>query len=65
MTLEELKQKEYLGDGAYIGHDGYQVWIVAHDGERTTNAVCIEPGNAEEEVIKYLKHIQERRRGTG
>jgi hypothetical protein len=65
MQLEDLKLREYVGDGAYIGHDGYQVWIVSHDGISITNKVAIEPGSGEEAVIKYLKHMQEMRRAAG
>lgn len=35
--------KDYLGDGLYVRHDGYQVWLYASDGLRTTNEVALEP----------------------
>jgi hypothetical protein len=41
--LESLNDTEYLGDGAYIGHDGYQIWLLAHDGIEATAAVALEP----------------------
>ncbi len=33
----------YLGDGAYVSHDGFSVHVYADDGERITNRVVIEP----------------------
>jgi hypothetical protein len=37
------KDKEYLGDGLYARHDGYQFWLSAEDGIRVTNEVALEP----------------------
>lgn len=41
--VRELKAKQYLGDGAYIHHDGYHVWLTTSDGTRDTNAIGLEP----------------------
>ena len=27
-----LENQQYLGDGAYAGFDGYQVWVLTYDG---------------------------------
>ena len=27
-----LRIQQYLGDGAYAGFDGYQVWVLTYDG---------------------------------
>lgn len=40
----QLQSPSYLGDGVYVGHDGYQTWIVTFDGIRVTNQVALEPG---------------------
>ena len=53
--LEDLQDAEYLGDGLYAGHDGFHVWLVAHDGYRTTNAVGLEPP-----VLKAFDEYRER-----
>ena len=41
--------KEYLGDGAYVDYDGYQIWVTTSNGISTTNEIAFEP-----EVMKRL-----------
>lgn len=36
------KTAEYLGDGVYLYHDGYQIWLATHDGSIVTNAIALE-----------------------
>jgi hypothetical protein len=36
-------EKVYLGDGAYVRHDGWNVVLYTSDGLLETNAVCLEP----------------------
>jgi len=41
--LEKLKQPEYIGDGVYVYHDGYQMWLYTErDGYRHEIALEIE-----------------------
>lgn len=40
---ENLEYKCYLGDGAYVGYDGYHVVIYTSDGVSVTNEVALEP----------------------
>lgn len=49
--------KEYLGDGVYISHDGYQVWLSTQDGMR----IALEPG-LPEAVVSYWRKIQHKYR---
>lgn len=43
MTLEELTNQEYIGDGVYIGQDNLGItWIITSNGMQTTNAICME-----------------------
>lgn len=60
MNLSDLKNTEYLGDGVYIGSDGHALWIVTHDGIKTTNAICLEM-EILAEFHKYLKKWMENR----
>ena len=47
--------KLYLGDGAYVTYDGFNVWITVFDGTATTEKVCLEP-----EVLKrFLAFLKE------
>lgn len=46
---------EYLGDGAYVAHDGYGFWLTAEDGIQATDAIYLEPN-----VWGVLKQFIER-----
>ena len=35
--------EDYLGDGLYVYHDGYHVWLYTSDGVEETNSVALEP----------------------
>lgn len=42
IALGQLRDVEYIGDAIYIGHDGYQVWLIHHDGIETRDAIALE-----------------------
>ena len=44
----------HLGDGAYAGHDGYQVWLGANHHCNMT--VALDPGA----MLSLLKYINEK-----
>ena len=46
----------YLGDGLYASHDGQQLEIYSHDGERKTNAVFLEP-DVLQALLDHLKRM--------
>jgi len=33
----------YLGDGAFVEHDGWSLVLTTSDGARTTNRIVLEP----------------------
>lgn len=37
--LDNLTRKSYLGDGVYVGWDGYQVWLYTLEGMQ----IALEP----------------------
>lgn len=41
--VRELEEKRYLGDGAYMTHDGYHIVLYTSNGISETNRVCLEP----------------------
>jgi len=43
MNEAELQFKEYLGDGAYVGYDGYHIWLYTTNGLYVTNEIALEP----------------------
>jgi len=43
VNIEDLKEKDYLGDGVYCGFDGFQIWIWTSNGVRESEAIALEP----------------------
>lgn len=39
----EFNKPQYVGDGVYALHDGYQVWIWATDGIHSTARIALNP----------------------
>jgi hypothetical protein len=55
---EEFKDKYYLGDGLYCGHDGYHVWLWC-DRDGTRHFVALEP-HVMTALELYVKRLQEK-----
>lgn len=36
-----LQNPEYIGDGVYVGHDGYQLWLYANHHETPTDKIAL------------------------
>lgn len=49
--------REYLGDGAFVGFDGFNVVITAEDGVRATDVVYLEPRGYASLVAWYGRRI--------
>lgn len=49
-----IRDKTYLGDAVYAGHDGYHIWLWTSDGETESNHVALEPA-----VLDALKVYRE------
>jgi hypothetical protein len=43
MLPADLKAKMYLGDGVYVGHDEFHVWLYTDNGIEVTNKIALEP----------------------
>lgn len=58
--LKQLQDKDYLGDGVYVGHDGYHLvlWLES-TGAFGLNAIALEPGLLER-LNRYVKRIKEK-----
>ena len=37
------KQIEYIGDGVYVAHDGFGLWVMANDHISPTDKIYLEP----------------------
>lgn len=42
------RDPQFIGDGVYCGHDGYQVWVWTSNGIRDSEAIALEPGVLEQ-----------------
>jgi len=51
----QLEKMEYLGDGVYCGHDGYQVWLTtgSHENEPL---VALEP-SVMKKLVSYAVSV--------
>ena len=60
LNMNDLQSTEYLGDGVYAGHDGFQFWLFTHDGVHVTNAVALEPMvyQAFDDWVERIQHVQ-------
>ena len=43
LTIPSRREPQYLGDGVYAYHDGYQVWLYAWNGVAETTHIAVEP----------------------
>ncbi len=59
MKKEELKDVSYIGDGVYVGHDGYQFWLFTSNGIEETNWIALEP-SVVKAFNRYIKEINEK-----
>lgn len=69
---EGLTHESYLGDGAYVGFDGYYVVIYTTDGIQYTRPVYMEPGVLESFLrwsrdfrSRDFKRVADSAEGTG
>lgn len=55
---QALKNKDYLGDGVYVGHDGYHIWIYTSNGIAVTNEVALD-NHVLDAFKRWLKQLEE------
>ncbi len=48
--------RDYIGDGLYVGFDGFRVWVHANDHLKPTDIICLEP-NILKELIRFAKRM--------
>ena len=57
---DQLEHKEYIGDGVYVGYDGYHIVLFLQDtGAYGLNAIALEPsvlGALNEYAEKLSRH---------
>uniref|UniRef100_A0A6H1ZDI7 Uncharacterized protein n=1 Tax=viral metagenome TaxID=1070528 RepID=A0A6H1ZDI7_9ZZZZ len=67
----EKRPASYLGDGVYVIHDGYGIWLHANDHKNPTDKIYLEPSvleglnNFNRECIQLIeKEEKGERNGT-
>lgn len=54
--VKSLQDVSYLGDGVYVGHDGFQFWLYTERGIGNYHCIALEP-IALEALIAYKGKI--------
>ena len=57
----DLEDQEYLGDGLYVGTDGFHLWLYTSNGILVTNKVALEP----QVLANFLDYINARYQREG
>jgi hypothetical protein len=56
LNKDRFQDVQYIGDGAYAGHDSFQVWVWASDGIHDTPPVALESG-AMQSLVDYARRV--------
>jgi hypothetical protein len=51
--------KRYIGDGAYVDFDGWNLILTAEDGIRATNTIYLEP-EVWRQLVEYVANLKDR-----
>ena len=54
---KNINNKDYLGDGVYVIHEGYGIWIYANDLEYPTDKIFLDEGLIER-LVNFDKRIK-------
>lgn len=57
-SVHDLRDVEHIGDGAYLGHDGYQLWLAA-ERENGWHMVAVEFGTGKT-ITDYETKIRQK-----
>lgn len=52
-----LHDIEYLGDGAYVGRDNYQVWVLTCDGYNVRDRIALPPDGTFQNLVRYGERL--------
>ena len=53
--MSKIEEWEYIGDGVYVMHDGWGMWLHANSHDCPTDRIYLEP-----EVFEALKNFQKK-----
>jgi hypothetical protein len=52
--------KRYLGDGAYVNFDGFDLILTTEDGISVTNRIVLEP-SVLAELLVYIRELHQKK----
>lgn len=52
-----MREKEYLGDGLYVNHDGLMYTLSTDRGRRDADFVCLEP-HVLNAFLAYVERVE-------
>lgn len=55
MNIPDANIKEYIGDGVYVNHDGYHLWLQTLENEEgRKNEIALEP-DVFQKLVEYAE----------
>lgn len=55
-NAKRFENPDYLGDGVYVGHDSYQVWVWTSNGVDESAPIALE-APVLEALVRYARRI--------
>jgi hypothetical protein len=55
-----MKDQEYIGDGVYVGHDGWHIWLYANHHENPTDKIALEP-EVYERLLAWVEKLSKQK----
>lgn len=57
LNIPEANKEEYIGDGVYVSHDGFQLWLRIGDDEYTQlQRIALDP-QVFRSLVEYAKRF--------
>ena len=62
--MNNLQDMRYLGDGVYVGHDGYQIWLMTNSHVSPDDMIALDP-EIFKALLQYKESIEKRGQDNG
>lgn len=57
--VDNMSNKQYLGDGVYADYDGYMLILTTEDGENILNTIYLEP-EVYVALTRYVEYLRQK-----
>ena len=57
--VDNMSNKQYLGDGVYADYDGYMLILTTEDGENILNTIYLEP-EVYVALVRYVEYLRQK-----